>query len=165
MAVTVLCERIEKELLKRYENYADSEIKAEYSLNALSEAVGKDALIEGLLAGKRIHKCKCCGKPLITSGRGSECYCNRLFDGRRTCKEAGPALERKKDPVTREMDRARKLHLQRRAKAGKTTKACGLYDEWLSFALKKESACRSGRITIEELRLFIGADYVKDKGC
>lgn len=160
---TTLTESIENEIKRRYEDLANEDVLAEYSFEKITAAVGNEDLIKGLLSSMRIVKCKCCGKPLLTTGRGRECYCNRLFDGKRTCKEVGPTLARRSDPITREMDRSRRLHLWRRSKAGKTPDACSRYSKWLSFALENEKRCRNGEITIDQLRDLIGAGYGEDK--
>ena len=160
--MTGLTDGVEKEILRRFEEYASPEIRAEYSIESLSSVIGNDILIDALLSGKRIKKCKCCGMPFVTNGKGRECYCNRSYDGRRTCKDVGPALSRNSDPVTKEMDRARRLHLWRRSRNGKTEAACRRYEEWLSFAQEKENACRIGTLSLDELRRLIGPEYRND---
>lgn len=152
-----------KELHKRYKELSSTEIQAEYSLEEMADAVGGRELAAALFYGRHIRKCKCCGKPLITNGVGNECYCNRPYAGGRTCKEVGPMRERNKDLVTKEMDRARRLHLWRRSKSGKTAEACKRYAEWLQFALACEKRCREGEISITKLREEIGIEYLADK--
>ena len=152
-----------KELHKRYKELSSTEIQAEYSLEEMADAVGGSELAAALFSGKRIRKCKCCGRPFITSGVGNECYCDRLYEGGRTCKEFGPVKTRNKDVITREMDKARRLHLWRRARAGKTDEACTKYKEWLLYAQANEKRCRNGEMTIEELKDTIGTGYLADK--
>lgn len=157
-----ICNALKNEIRRRYEDSVSPEIRKDYSVNDLSESLGEEALVDALLSGKTIRKCKCCGLPLITSGKGKECYCNRLYDGKRTCKEVGPGISRNSDPITKAMDRARRLHLWRRARNGKTTTACREYDRWVSFALEVESRCREGSISVDELGALIGAGYKED---
>lgn len=152
---------IYKEIDRRYSLYADEEIRKGYSLQDLSDAMGEENLIYALFNEQYIRKCKCCGR-LFVARRLKECYCNELYDGKHTCKDVGPSLTRNQDEITVVMDKARRLHLWRRSRSGKTESAQRKYEEWLEFAKTKEEACRKGEITVDELRNVIGTGYTKD---
>lgn len=159
----ILVSSIENEIRKRFEALASEELRADYSLEDISALFGEDATANALFTGKRIIKCKCCGQPFITNYVGKECYCNRIYDGKRTCKEIGASVTRNRDPITKEMDIARRVHLRRRSKAGKTKDACQKYSEWMRFAQAKEKECREGRISIDEFKAAVGPAYKEDR--
>lgn len=149
------------EIEERYSDLLSDEVRADYSINQLSAIIGEKDLVSALINGRHIRKCKYCGKPFVAK-RINEFYCNRKVDGKRTCKDVGPSLVRKKDPVTCELDRARRLHLWRRSAAGKDDVACRKFEEWLSFALDMESLCREGKCSFVEFRDSIGTAYTAD---
>lgn len=152
---------IEREINRRYTLCADEEIRKGYSLQDLSDAMGEENLIYALFNELYIRKCKCCGR-IFVARRQKECYCNELYDGKRTCKDVGPSLTRNQDEITVVMDKARRLHLWRRYRLGKTESAKRKYSDWLEFAKVKEEACRKGEISVEALKEFVGAGYTKD---
>ena len=102
-----------------------------------------------------IKQCRYCGKPFIAKDKRM-LYCSK------NCKNTGAAEKRREDPINREMDHARRVHLYRRSVQGKTRAAMKAYDEWLEFAKKAEESCRKGEISIAKLTESIGVDYKED---
>ena len=132
------------------------------SMQEIVEQMGREEFLEALMSGASIRRCKNCGRPFAAYRRG-ECYCNRIAKDDRTCKEVGAAEARKNDPVNDALDKARRLHLYRKAKAGKTKAARKRYMEWDMFARECADRCRNGEIDLEEMKTLIGREYTKDK--
>ena len=132
------------------------------SMQEVAEQMGRKNFLDALMAGDSIRVCRNCGRPFAAHSR-IECYCNREVRPGRTCKDVGAAATRKSDPVNDALDRARRLHLYRKAAAGNTKMACKAYKEWETFAIACANRCRSGEIDIEEMKALIGREYLKDK--
>lgn len=135
------------------------------TLQQIPELLSEDDLIKVVFQDYYIKRCKLCGNLFVTNDK-RVVYCNRKADEKHTCKDIGAGIVRERDPITKEMDYARRLHLRRRASTAKTdaVSANRQYDAWLTYARHKEAACRAGMIALEELKEAIGKEY-KDDSC
>ena len=133
------------------------------TLQQIPELLSEDDLIKVVFQDYYIKRCKLCGKLFVTSDN-RVVYCTRMVDDKHTCREVGAGIVRGRDPITREMDSARRLHLRRRAEATKVgaDSANQQYDAWLTYARSKEAACRAGTIGLSELKAAIGNEYTDD---
>lgn len=152
------------ELEARYKRCIQNDIELKnFSAEQLSEELGNDAFISAVIEGKYIKRCKLCGRPFVTSYMKAS-YCDRSFDATHTCKDVGARITREKDPIKKEFDKARRVHLRRRASAVKRglPDAEQKYSNWLEYALEQEEMCRAGEVTLEEFSICVGRNFEGD---
>jgi len=151
------------EMEKRYAALSEGQgNKPALNMQEAADLLGDKELLNALMNNRHIKRCKNCGKLFATKSK-RERYCNRPFEGGKTCKEVGSANARSEDPVTKIMDAARRLHLYRRKASGKDKEAQRKYEEWLDFALIQEKRCRAGEISEDKLKELIGRSYAPDR--
>ena len=155
-----------EEIEKRYAACIDDVSLKNVSMQQMATALGEDVFMKAIFSDSYFRRCKLCGRPfIITTGRDNRArYCTRLFDDKHTCREVGPSVIRKRDPITKVMDASRRLHLRRRSIKLKTDAGAANdnYTLWLEYALECEKACRAGKISLDELKECIGCSYRAD---
>ena len=144
-----------KKIEKESESLIDRDLSSSLTLIEIADEVGENEFADAILEKHSIKKCKYCGRPFIAKNK------KRLFCSK-DCQRTGLRKERERDPITKEMDHARRVHLYRRSSSGKTKKAMKAYDKWLSFAKEAERSCRDGEISVEAFAMMIGTEYKDD---
>ena len=133
------------------------------SAEQISDELGSDTFISAVLEGKYIKRCKLCGRPFVTSYMKTP-YCDRPYDDKHSYRDVGPRITRESDPLIKFFDKARRVHLRRRASAVKRglPDAEQKYSDWLEYALEREEMCRAGEVTLEEFSICVGRNYEED---
>lgn len=147
---------------RRLMSCVDTENMESVTPEAVLADVGEKALVDAVFSGRKIRRCKNCGRFFVVQ-HGLDVYCDNRFAGKKTCKQVGVRNTRNKDPITKEMIKAQSLHLKRRSVAGKTDVACKRYEAWQRYARSAEKKCRAGDISLDEFSAMIGKAYEKDK--
>ena len=104
-------------------------------------------LKECVRRGVKLRKCKNCGRYFVVSGHGGAEYCDRPFNGGRTCKETGAVrvwtIKHNEDELFREYRREYKKRFAR-IRTGRTTKE--QFYAWSEQAREKKEACETGKL-------------------
>ena len=118
-------------------------------------------LKECVRRGVKLRKCKNCGRYFVVSGHGGAEYCDRSFNGGRTCKETGAVrvwtIKHNEDELFREYRREYKKRFAR-IRTGRTTKE--QFYAWSEQAREKKKACETGKLPRVEFIEWLKEDEV-----
>lgn len=135
----------------------------DYSFQSLFDLIGFEVRqLED--SGSCIKCCENCGRLFIPANRSDEKYCDFLFKGDKTCKQAAFEIQLEKDAALKEYRRIYKMQNARKQRNSHNPHIAEYFDLWKTTAKLKLDECRNGYLTVEEMTsLLSSTDWMSGK--
>lgn len=120
---------------------------------------------EMLRIGVKARRCKTCGKLFVPTSRSDEVYCDNILKDNKTCKEIGFAATIENNETLKIYRKIYKTQHARLMRIGKgSPQARKQFDSWRKYAHNQLILCRSGKISIEQMKESISmSDWLEGK--
>lgn len=125
-----------------------------FKINTLNDFMKFDILkiIERKI---NINICKNCGKYFIPRKRSNEKYCNNIYRNGKTCKELSYEFKIDNDDAEKIYRNAYKTQNAKKQRNSHIKDIEKRFKNWCNIAKKEKEKCKSGQISIEELKKWI----------